>query len=139
MRVVNPLFDFVERHRLGFVFGDNTGYALTDHDDLIPDVSYVSFARVPSLPQRLTVAPDLAVEVFSPSNRPREMLDKVHLYIRHGTRLVWVIYPDERVVDVYRPGDGGALHWQTLDMQGILDGADVLPGFTLSVKTLFPG
>jgi Uma2 family endonuclease len=62
--------------------------------------------RQPTLPAKFSIAPDLAVEVVSPSNRPRQMLDKAELYLISGTQLVWVVYPEERVVDVYKLGVG---------------------------------
>lgn len=65
------------------------------------------------------------------------MLNKTESYIKNGTRIVWVVYPDEKVVDVWQPaGDGGMLvHKATQD--GILEGGDVLPGFKLAVKDIF--
>jgi Uma2 family endonuclease len=81
----------------------------------------------------VTVAPDLAVEVFSPSNTGPEMQQKADVYFKMGVRLVWVVYPKSRAIHVYtspttviikRDGDE-------------LDGGDVLPGFTLEVSDLF--
>lgn len=84
------------------------------------------------------IPPDLAVEVVLPSNRPRQMLNKIELYLQSGTRLVWVIYPDERVADVYRMDEDGRLISQKLTLNDSFDGEDVLPQFKLPVKDIFP-
>ncbi len=59
---------------------------------------------------------------------------KVRLYLKAGARLVWVVYPEERVIDVYRPG-GPLL---TLEREeDVLDGGDVLPGFAVAIRDVF--
>ena len=79
------------------------------------------------------LAPNLAVEVVSPSDRNREVLDKVEDWQRAGTRLVWVIYPSTRSATVYRTlGDS-----EQLSGDDILDGGDVLPGFACNLADLF--
>jgi Uma2 family endonuclease len=134
------LDEYAEEHNSGYAFGDSCSYILSDHDELIPDASFISNQRHSSLPLpiRFNIAPDLAVEVVSPSNRPREMHNKVETYLQHGTKLVWVVYPIEKVIDVYRLADDGGLHVHKMEIDGILDGEDVLPGFTLAVKRVFP-
>lgn len=137
-RIFGFFFIFNETHQLGFVTVENGGYELSPGNVLIPDVGFISFDKVPTLPDKFTLAPDIAVEVVSPSNRPREILDKVELYLRYGTRFVWVVYPKERVVDVYRTDEDGGLHIQKFTEADTLDGGDVLPGFTLAVRDIFP-
>ncbi len=128
---------FVRLHNLGHVFSDSVSYTLSDTIELIPDVSFVSYARQPDLPQRFMIAPDLAVEVVSPSNRPREMLDKVERYLRYGSRFVWLVYPEKKIVDVYRLAEDGSIVLRSYGINDTLDGGDVLPGFTLAVKEIF--
>ncbi len=77
--------------------------------------------------------PDLAVEIVSPFDSPRQIRRKAALYLRAGTRLVWVVYPDERFVDVYRP-DGTVA---TLEGEDTLDGGEALPGFRVTVGEVF--
>jgi Uma2 family endonuclease len=127
---------FVDERDLGHVLGADGGYILADGEVRIPDVSYIAKARVPDL---LHLAPDLAVEVISPSESPRAVLDKIALYLGAGTRLVWAAYPDERVVDVWWAGENGTMQVQKFDIDGTLDGGDVLPGFRLAVKDIFQG
>jgi Uma2 family endonuclease len=124
---------------LGEVVGDNNSYTLPNGDELIPDAAFISAERIPRpRPKRLMLAPDLAVEVFSPSNREREMQERVQSFLAAGTRIVWVVYPVTRVVDVYRSNADGSLTLRTVPFEGALDGEDVLPGFSLPVKDIFP-
>jgi Uma2 family endonuclease len=91
------------------------------------------------LPEKLfNAAPDLAVEVVSPSNSPRDLLTKIEHYLEFGTQLVWAVYPDEQIVDVYRLADDGGMHIQKFTVGDRLDGENVLPGFSLPVRNIFP-
>jgi len=134
-----PMWNFNSIHKLGFVFGDNTSYTLSSGDELIPDVSFVTKERAGfPLPKKFFIAPDLAIEVMSPSNTDRKMLEKAESYLKSGTRLVWLAYPDSRVVRVCRLADNGDLILHKVEADGTLDGEDVLPGFRLAVKDIFP-
>ncbi|MGH7545780.1 MAG: Uma2 family endonuclease [Gemmatimonadota bacterium] len=101
-----------------------------------PDVAFVSTSRLPGgkLPCGfLHGAPDLVVEILSPSDTPADVQQKVHDWLEGGARLVWWVVPDTRSVTVYRP-DGSA----RLVREGeVLDGEDVLPGFTSPVSDIF--
>jgi Uma2 family endonuclease len=130
---------YLDNHDIGYVFGDVTSYTLPNGDELIPDASFVSKERVSlPFPSKFYFAPDLAIEVMSPSNRGRELLDKAESYLQSGTKLVWIAYFDSRVVDVCHLGDDGELKIRKVDSSGTLDGEDVLPDFKLAVKDIFP-
>ena len=127
----------MERRKLGLVAGEG-GMLKLDIDLVrIPDVSFVSWDRVPGrkFPDEPVppLVPDLAVEVISPSNTPKEMNEKLHEYFEKGVRLVWFVRPKSRVVDVYTAPD--RFTRLTASMQ--LDGGDVLPGFSVQVGKLF--
>jgi Uma2 family endonuclease len=96
-----------------------------------PDVGFIHRDRVPHpLPRGYAeLAPDLAVEVLSPGDRPGEVLAKVSDWLRAGTRLAWVVYPIRRSARVYR-ADGTESFATAADG---LDGEDVLPGFSLAL------
>jgi Uma2 family endonuclease len=133
-----PLREFAKARNLGFVFTDSVQYSLHNNDDIAPDVSFVSFARqAPPAPKDWTIAPDMAVEIVSPSNREREMQDKIESLLESGTRFVWVVYPKSQIVDVWRMSSDGDIIVHKVDKDGILNGEDVLPGFTLAVKEIF--
>jgi Uma2 family endonuclease len=76
--------------------------------------------------------PDLAVEVKSPDDSLKLLRDKAHYYLANGTRLVWLVIPEKRLVEVYTPDDE-----QILTEEDTLSGEDVLPGFTLPVRDIF--
>jgi Uma2 family endonuclease len=139
MKVSAPMTVHVDQHDLGLVFAAETGFDLAPGTTLAPDASFVAAARLPvPLPnQFFPFAPDLAVEVVSPSNRPSAIRKRVEKYLHYGTRLVWVIYPEDRSVDVYRASPEGILV-QFLNIDDTLDGGDVLPGFKLPVRDIFP-
>ena len=101
-----------------------------------PDIAYISAERLP-LDVEVTgyyeVVPDLVVEVVSPGDSAREVMDKALMWLSYGTRLVWAVNPGSRTVDVYRPGERTV----TLGVDDVLDGLDVLTGFTCPVSEIF--
>jgi Uma2 family endonuclease len=128
---------FVKRHALGLVAGEGGMLKFDIALVRIPDVSFISWQRVPGgkFPRERVPAlvPDLAVEVISRGNTPKEMGEKLQEYFEKGVRLVWFVRPSSRVVDVYTaPGRFTRL---TASMR--LDGGDVLPGFSVYVGELF--
>jgi uncharacterized protein len=129
----------VEERGLGRLTAAGTGYVVAD-TLLDPAIGFVTMARAPKgLPKgHIPFAPDLAVEIVSPDEKPRQVLDRIERYLDNGTRLVWVIYPDDRIVDVWRRGEKGGLNKQKVGIDGTLDGEDVLPGFKLAVRGIFP-
>ena len=138
MRLGAALFNAVEPRQLGTLVASDSGVWLERDPDTVrePDIAFFSAEKMP-LNARITgyaeVAPDLVVEVASPSDSRREVHDKAHMWLNHGVRLVWVVHPETRTIDVYQP-DGEIA---TLGEQDSLDGLDVLPGFTCDVSTVF--
>ncbi len=135
---------YVEDNGLGVVTGEQGGYRLDPahplDTEVAPDVAFVRADRLPSAdsPDYYTrapqLAPDLAVEVASENQFAPGMGAKAKTYLRFGTRLVWVIWPRYKRVDVWRPGD------ETPTPSGVgdtLDGEDVVPGFTFPIARLF--
>ena len=128
------LFGFLARSRLGRVlpelrciFGP-PGRQRT----YIPDLVYVSNEKLP-IPRHLHAPPDLAIEILSPDQSWPQFLDKIQFYLLYGVRLVWVIDPASRAITVQAPGQEG----QVLHHGDILDGGEVLPGFTVPVADVF--
>jgi Uma2 family endonuclease len=138
-RLVYLIYGFVEDNDLGFVFGDNNGYALSQWRLVIPDVSFVQKGKLDfPLPQIIPFAPDLAIEVISPSNTHREIANKIEDYLNYGTQMVWVVYPEDTVIDVIRStGDGKTLK-KRYGINDTVSGEDVLPNFSLPVAKIFP-
>ena len=139
-RVARFLGNHVDEHDLGYVTGADGGFELGPKTVLIPDVGYISKERAGKLVGNVfPVAPDLAVEVISPSETARKVLDKVRAYLLAGTQLVWAVDPIDKVVDVYRLAEDDTINVKTLDINEILDGGSALSEFTISVKELFKG
>jgi Uma2 family endonuclease len=130
-----------EEHGLGAVY-DNSGFLLGRDPTTIlaPDAAFVRAERVPLMAAAEAadaypeLAPDLVVEIVSPSDRLTDVQDKVLTYLDAGVRLVWVADPRRRTIAVWDPRR--AAHVLTGDEA--LDGGGVLPGFRVAVADLFP-
>ncbi|HEY6552511.1 MAG TPA: Uma2 family endonuclease [Vicinamibacteria bacterium] len=114
-------------HNLGDVLGSNALYVLPNGNKRAPDVSFVAAGRLESAGGGpwLSLVPDLAVEVRSPNDSTRQILDTVGEYLAAGVRLVFVIDPERRSAAAYR----SATHVREIGPGGALEGADVLAGF----------
>jgi Uma2 family endonuclease len=136
VRITVAIASHVYAHQLGRVFAAETGFTLARNPDTVraPDVAFIRNDRllVPPPPGFAELAPDLAVEVLSPDDRPGETLAKVADWLKAGCRLVWVINPQRAVARVYR-ADGGETQLATADL---LDGEDVLPGFAVELGSI---
>ncbi len=144
LRLGNVLLTFVEPRNLGEVLGADGGFDLTQPGEteetlLGPDVSFVRAEHVPpsdspEYDRAWHVVPDLVVEIASPNQYHPEMAAKARRYLAAGVRLVWVIWPRQRQVEVWRPGADQPM--VTLGEADALDGLDVLPGFSYPVAAL---
>ena len=127
---------FVRREKLGAVFAQDTGFKIESDPDTVraPDVAYLSNDRLGAVSRRgyAPVAPDLAAEVLSPDDRRDEILTKVAAWLSAGTKLVWVVDPERDEVRAYRPDGSSSI----ADANDSIDGDDVLPGFTCSVREI---
>ena len=138
VRIGRILDEYVEAHDLGICSGAETGFILRRAPDIVraPDAAFIAKARIPEtgIPKTYwPFAPDLAVEVTSPSDRFSAVQTKIAEYFSAGTRLVWVIEPATRIVYTYR----SAHDVQALGEDDELSGADVLPGFRYALGRLF--
>jgi Uma2 family endonuclease len=132
------LYSHVKAQDLGIVCGAETGFVLRRTPDTVraPDVSFVTKERIPASGVPKTYwpfAPDLAVEVVSPSDRFDEVQTKVAEYLTAGTRLVWVVDPATRTIFVYR----SLRDVRALGGEDELNGEDVIPGFRCLVRQVF--
>lgn len=135
------LLAHVRQERLGVVTVETGYFHSGDRRSVFaPDVAFISSARAPvPFPDRyVPVMPDLAVEVISPGDSEPETLQKLQRYFAAGTRTVWTVYPNERAVYVWQPAAEGGLHARPLGPDDMLTGGDVLPGFAVPVRELFP-
>jgi Uma2 family endonuclease len=136
MNVGMLLAAFVKQRRLGYVMGADAGFRLPSKNIRSPDASFVAAGRFPNdtPPDDWgSLAPDLAVEVLSPGDRPRYVMDKVGEYLEAGVRLVWVIDPKKERAVVYR----SLSDVRELGPDDSLTGEDVLPGFSCRLRDIF--
>lgn len=132
---------YVEEHDLGEAHVELGVSPPGDRSTLLaPDVAYVSHARLRDQPEDefLSVMPDLAVEIASPSDSLAQLRRKAQVYLDNGSRLVWIVLPAEKGVDICRAADGSRLDIEFVGQDGALSGEDVLPGFELEMARLFP-
>ena len=128
VKLLVALQHYLEQYPIGHLYGSSAGYRMQDDTILSPDVSFVRNEQLPGgySPKGYgNFAPDLVVEITSPSDRVVDMEGKVQKYLARGTRLVWVVHPDLRSATVHHP-DGSA---HQLTEKDALDGETVLPGF----------
>jgi Uma2 family endonuclease len=131
------LGNFVKRRKLGTLAGEAGMLRLSPGLVRIPDLSFISRARLahhrsaraPILP----LAPDLAIEVLSEGNTPGEMARKVSEYFAAGCRLVWLVDPRTRTVTVYTSLAKPVVLTETQTLMG----GDKLPGFRLPLRKVF--
>jgi Uma2 family endonuclease len=135
-----PIDQFIRAHKLGRLVGAETGFVVGFTDNGLPivrgiDVGFIAAARIPQgrIPQEhVPFAPDLAIEVVSPSDSAGDIQRKIIELLQGGTRLIWVVYPTTQTVMIVN-ADGARF----VDINGMLDGGAVLPDFSLAVKAIF--
>ena len=129
---------FVEQQNLGIVCAAETGFYLEKEPDTVKaaDISFYTWEKIPmnDIPKGYgDFPPDLAVEVMSPNDSFIKTEEKALSYLEKGSKMVWVIYPKEQTVTIYRKESKKAL--KNTD---VLDGEDVIPGFSVNVAEIFP-
>jgi Uma2 family endonuclease len=128
------LFLYVQQNPIGWVFSE-LRIRLGDDDlnDRLPDVALVLKAGRTFEPDApLTYVPDLVVEIQSPGQSDKFIIDKATFFLNNGGQMVWIVYPSKRLVEALTRTDR-----QLLTEADILDGGDLLPGFKLPVKDIF--
>jgi Uma2 family endonuclease len=129
---------FVKPRRLGILTASDSGVWLERDPDTVrePDIAFFAAQKLP-LDERVRgyaeVVPDLVVEVASPGDGRREINGKARMWLKFGARLVWVVHPERRTVDVHRANHPVMM----LSDADALDGLDVLPGFRCPVGEVF--
>jgi len=127
------LRNFVRPRSLGRVFTE-TGFRLSRDTVRGPDVSFIRAERAATLDlkKRFECAPDLAIEIISPSETAKEIAHKVKQYLQAGSA-VWVVYPDDRTVHVFETSKNA----RVLEADDLLEAPSLLPGFSVRVSELF--
>ena len=133
------LGNFINPRKLGYLAGAEGMLRMKGGRIRLPDISFVSVEDVPpgTAPNQAVpeLPPTLAVEVISEDNTAAEMRQKLKEYFGSGSRLVWMIYPKTRTVDVFEQLQEQPT--RTLTEADVLDGGRVLPGFSIAVNEIF--
>jgi len=137
VRILTLLDGYVRPRKLGLILDSSIGCRLTPSCCLSPDVCFVSKARLPELAPAfdkfLAGAPDLVVEVISPSDRRKQIDRKMDRYFEHGARLGWIVDTKKQTVTVRSREAALTLSGP----RAILGGGVVLPGFKCKVAEIF--
>lgn len=132
------LGSYIRSQKLGLLFDSSTGFKMQNGNRRSPDLAFFAKNRLQGLATLptgfLEGAPDLAVEVLSPGNTVEEIDGKITEYFANGTRLMWVINPQQRYIWVYRSPQEPDRLLKTADR---LDGEAIIPGFSLPIAELF--
>jgi Uma2 family endonuclease len=128
---------YARSQNLGITCNSSTAFNLKSGNKRSPDISFVVKQRLQGI-KRLPKgffegAPDLAVEVLSPTNTFEEIHQKIVEYFNNNCQLVWLVHPDERTVLVYHKPEPD----QLLTINDNLNGENILPGFSLPISELF--
>jgi Uma2 family endonuclease len=131
-RIAVHLDNFVQAHRLGDTFASDTGFMLARHPDTVraPDASFVQTERLVDVATYYPGAPDLAVEVVSPSDVYSEVLEKTREYLNAGTRAVVIVDPKYSTVVVHRATS-------IVKVTDTLEVDDVVPGWKMPLADIF--
>jgi Uma2 family endonuclease len=137
--LLTALRTFADAHRLGAVWNSSTGFWMHNRNCRAPDISFVRKERLRRLGFKRSSrrffpeAPDLAVEILSPSNTGTEIAKRLKDFFASGTQIAWIIHPDQQSVEVYHSLEQrdklGAGSW--------LEGEHLLPGFRYPIADLF--
>ncbi len=132
--IIAAMRPYALSHRLGRVFAPQTTYHIAGLPDREPDVTFVRQDRLPADPNvDPDIPPDLAGEVVSRSDTFGAVSINVRQYLDAGVRMVWMINPDLRTVDVYQP----SVPRLALNEGDLLAADPVIPGFSMPVAALF--
>src|SRR5437867_1191321 len=126
---------FVKQHSLGKVYIAETGFVLGSETLRAPDVSFVRKERLSAGYRRAFIqgAPDLAIEVFSPSESVPQLMRKVRQYLAAGAHIVWIFFPEGEQVHVFEASGKD----RVLNRDDLLEAPDLLPGFSVPVAAFF--
>jgi Uma2 family endonuclease len=136
-RLSARLTNHVDRHHLGCILVNDTGFVLTRRPDtvLAPDIAFLRLDRLPppSSTDFCEGPPDVAIEVRSPRDSRRAHERKGRAWLRHGTPCVWLVDPEDETVTILRPGHGPVL----VGNAATLSGNPEIRGFRVRLRSIF--
>ncbi len=138
VKIIAQLYFWNEQYKLGEVFESSVGFKLPNGANRAPDAAWIPLSKWNSLtPQQqekfLPLSPDFVIELKSPSDTLKSLQEKMIEYLENGTRLGWLINPQNQQVEIYRQGQ----KVEILDSPNTLSGEDILPNFLLNLESIW--
>jgi Uma2 family endonuclease len=136
MKITDALLEYLRKNPIGEVLTSDNLFVLGPNTKRIPDLSFMTTERVRQIQPDADIegAPDLAIEVLSPSDTATAMRKKVKQYFTAGCRAVWLVYPESREIEVWESVTGPA---KIVSADDTLEAPEVLPGFSAKAGALF--
>jgi len=134
MRIAVKIGIYLEKNLIGELYGADATFTI-GKDERMPDVSFVSNEKLKDGEPvtKADFAPDLAIEVVSPTDAYSKILKKIRKYLEAGVKQVWLVEPEFHTVAVYQP----PMKSETLTVEDTLSCEEILPGFQLPLKEIF--
>ncbi len=135
-KIYRKVADFVDHNNLGKVFYAPMDVLLTEKDKPQPDILFVSKERLHIITEaNIQGAPDLVIEILSPSTSKWDKVEKSKLYYKHGVQEYWIVDPDGKVIEIFMPGEKNWILFQAYDDDDILT-SPFLSGLEISLKDI---
>jgi Uma2 family endonuclease len=142
VKIILRVGSFIEEHDLGERLGVEIRHRIPGdkHNARLPDISFTYDPATPIVKKgSVPRMPDLAIEIQSPDDDFQDLHAKAKYYLQNGSRLSWLFFPKTRTVDVCTwNAQKRDIDVKTLTIDDTLDGNDVLPGFKVAVRDIFP-
>ncbi len=136
MAFMRALLIYLAQHPIGEILTSDNLFVLGPTTKRAPDLAFLTNERMLRIQSGKDIegAPDLAIEVLSPSDKAAAMRRKVKQYFAAGSRAVWLVFPSTREVEVWESANGPA---RVLGRQDTIEARELLPGFSASLKSFF--
>jgi Uma2 family endonuclease len=135
-RIIHILATFLDEHPIGELGSPDLGIWLSGGNLRSPDVTFIRNEKVPEGEKQkafLEAVPDLAVEVLSPSDRPKFVAEKIREFLENGVLIVWLVDPAQKTVTEYR----SISEIKQYSGDDVIQAEPVLPGFSCSISRFF--
>ncbi len=136
MQLGGQLNGFVLNHKLGFVYSSPIDVYFLEDEAYQPDIIFISHERLKQQPEKITIAPDLIVEVLSPSNAYHDLVHKKNVYEASGVKEYWIVDPREKTVEVFENRSGLFVLRVKANKTGTVSSA-LLAGFVFNLDAIF--
>ncbi|MBF7081973.1 Uma2 family endonuclease [Desulfallas sp. Bu1-1] len=128
---------FIDDNNLGELYGAPIDVLLTEKDKPQPDIIFISKDRLNVITEKnIQGAPDLVIEILSPSTVSRDRVEKSRLYYTHGVKEYWIVDPDAKIIEIFTPGEKSWNLFQSYSMEDTLV-SPLLPGLEIQLKDIF--